>query len=93
VLDAFDLDGTQLVLLRNPWGSREFNGEWSDYDLKNWTERRKRLVEERQKIMKRERIEIGCQEDGSFWMSFEKFTKYFNAISIVRLYDYPEWKK
>lgn len=37
ILDAVELDGTQLLELRNPWGKQEWKGEWSDFDRKNWT--------------------------------------------------------
>ena len=59
-------DGKEkLVNLRNPWGHGEWNGDWCDSSPK-WTE------EIRDKLVNHD-----IKDDGSFWMSFKDFYKYF----------------
>ena len=63
-----DGEELQLVQLRNPWGSFEWKGDWSD-DSELWTDEIK--------------SKVGFQEgldDGSFWMSFEDLAYYFSRI-------------
>ena len=58
----------KMVQLRNPWGSGQFNGSWSDKD-KNWN-----LVDASEK----KRIGyVGDNDDGIFFMSWEDFWKKF----------------
>lgn len=37
ILDALEVDIYKLVFLWNPWGKQEWQGDWSDKDVKNWT--------------------------------------------------------
>ena len=65
----------KLINLRNPWGHKEWAGDWSDSSNK-WTKD----------------IRIQChnydvKDDGSFWMSFEDFIKYFIIGGICHLYQ------
>ena len=49
ILDVMEIDGHQLIQLRNPWGNdAEWKGEWHDNDRERWTERRKQIVKQRQ---------------------------------------------
>ncbi|XP_053677997.1 calpain-A-like [Anopheles nili] len=61
----------RLICLRNPWGSKEWNGPWSD-SSPAW------------KLVNDEKIsELNIvKEDGEFWMGFEDFVTYFDDISI-----------
>ena len=38
LLDLQEVDGVKLVQARNPWGTFEWTGKWSDDDTKSWTE-------------------------------------------------------
>ena len=58
-----------LFKLRNPWGQKEWNGDWSDKS-KLWTE-----------ILKNQ-LDFKDKEDGIFFMNSEDFFKYFKFITI-----------
>ncbi|XP_043540891.1 calpain-5-like [Chiloscyllium plagiosum] len=53
----FKQEKLYMIRMRNPWGSTEWNGPWSDGS------------EEWQKISKAEREKIGVtvRDDGEFW--------------------------
>ncbi|CAG7838641.1 unnamed protein product [Allacma fusca] len=64
-----------LVRLRNPWGSKEWNGAFSDRSAE-WT-----------KISKSEKDKLGLtvDDDGEFWMPYDDFISEFSDLSICRL--------
>jgi hypothetical protein len=92
VLDVAEIDEVRLIMLRNPWGKGEWKGAWSDYDNDNWTEKRRRKIEKNQRLKGREYIKIGI-DDGVFWMTIPDFLSNYISLSIVRIYEYPEWRK
>jgi hypothetical protein len=50
LLDVFEVEGTKLVQLRNPWGdTTEWKGAWGD-NSKEWTDRRKRIIYDRMQL-------------------------------------------
>ena len=68
-----DEDGNKirLVLLRNPWGDFEWNGDWSDKSDK-WTPSLKR--------------QLGWSEadDGTFWMDLNVYLPfYLNSLAYI----------
>ena len=63
----------RLIKLRNPWGEKEFNGDWSDKSNK-WTTEIKKICEFE-----------GEKDDGIFYMSFDDFVKYFLIIDIAQI--------
>ena len=65
----------RLVHLRNPWGNTEWSGDYSDSSRK-WTTN-----------LKKECGFDKSKDDGSFWMTFEDFTKYFLVAGICHLYQ------
>eukprot|EP00455_Lapot_gusevi_P000170 TRINITY_DN10070_c0_g1_i7.p1 TRINITY_DN10070_c0_g1~~TRINITY_DN10070_c0_g1_i7.p1 ORF type:complete len:371 (+),score=73.41 TRINITY_DN10070_c0_g1_i7:336-1448(+) len=82
-------DGTQLIKLRNPWGSFEWKGDWSD-DSDKWTPQLRR------------QLNVVNSNDGVFWMSYSDFLQYFRSISVckvqrgwqsVRLSDQFGWNR
>jgi calpain-15 len=77
ILDVKEVEKLRLIQIRNPWGdSMEWNGDFSD-NSKLWTESLKKAVNF-QKV-----------DDGTFWMSFTDFLKYYNDIII--LYYMDDW--
>jgi len=70
--------GTRLLEIRNPWGEFEWGGAWSD-NSSEWTS---------------EMIEVFKpsfdSKDGTFWMSYEDFFKYFNSITVCKVSNWNE---
>ncbi|KAL7072544.1 hypothetical protein ACQ4LE_008181 [Meloidogyne hapla] len=64
-----------MVRLQNPWGEKEWNGPWSDGSVE-WDQ-----VTYEQKC----RLGITANEDGEFWMPWEKFLEYFTDISVCQM--------
>jgi len=47
ILDVFEVDGSKLLQLRNPWGDEtEWKGAWGDKSTE-WNERRRRIIYDR----------------------------------------------
>ena len=65
----------KLINLRNPWGHREWLGDWSDLSEK-WTE-----------DLRNQCSNFDINDDGSFWMSFEDFNNFFVIGGICHLYE------
>lgn len=70
-----------LVRLRNPWGQREWNGDWSD-NSGLWTEDIKRQV--RQKLGEGT---CSSKNDGEFFMEFSDFIRFFGDVNIAMVDD------
>jgi calpain-15 len=71
-----DSDGEEvrLVQLRNPWGKFEWNGDWSDTSPR-WSEEL------------RDAVGWSNADDGTFWMCFEDFKRYFKWVQVCKLND------
>mmetsp|Transcript_22702 Transcript_22702/g.22453 ORF Transcript_22702/g.22453 Transcript_22702/m.22453 type:complete len:593 (+) Transcript_22702:160-1938(+) len=67
--------GQETILqIRNPWGSQEWQGDWSDQsDL--WTPELKK------------KLGWSNSDDGTFWMAFDDFARYFSSVTICRIHD------
>ena len=76
-IEEITVNGTaqKMVRLRNPWGTREWNGAWSDGSAE-W-----------ENVDEDEKARIGYEDkyDGGFWMSFEDWIDEFEAIQICIL--------
>lgn len=64
----------RLVKIRNPFGFKEWKGDWSDHS-KKWTTRLRAQVNGENK------------EDGVFFMTFEDFIKFFTRTTICFYQD------
>jgi calpain-15 len=73
ILDAKRFDKVSLLKLRNPWGSFEWKGAWSD-NAPEWD--------------KNPKIKKLCQhvsaDDGTFWISLEDFIVQFNNVDVCQ---------
>ncbi|KAK2161159.1 hypothetical protein LSH36_120g02000 [Paralvinella palmiformis] len=65
----------RLIRLRNPWGRREWSGDWGDKSHK-W-----RKVSENVRLM----LEYDNKNDGEFWMDFEDWIENFKGLYICHL--------
>jgi hypothetical protein len=61
----------RLVQLRNPWGTYEWKGKWSD---------KSKLWGEHKSIAKQ--LSFVDADDGAFWMAFDDFKKVYTRINI-----------
>lgn len=64
--------------MRNPWGSFEWSGDWSD-DSDCWTPELKALVG------------FTDEPDGTFWMSYTDFQTYFSRVQVCKIRDNYEY--
>ncbi|XP_067828278.1 calpain-5-like isoform X2 [Heptranchias perlo] len=74
LLSFFKSEKLFMIRMRNPWGSTEWNGPWSDGS------------EEWKQISKgeRERMGVTVRDDGEFWMTFHDFSVYFTDLVVCR---------
>jgi calpain-15 len=80
IINVADCLGYKLLNLRNPWGSFEWKGAWSDNSAE-WTPEMIQMLQP-----------VFDPEDGAFWMSFEDFLKNFQRIVVGKL-DFPYEKR
>lgn len=64
-------DKFRLVQLRNPWGSFEWKGAWSD---------KSKLWKEYPHIAKQ--LKFVDADDGAFWMTFDDFKEYYTRVNV-----------
>jgi len=81
VLKVVNAHGHMLVCCRNPWGTGEWKGRWSDdNDYGEWTEQ---MIKATGKVF---------EDDGKFWMSIEDFVENSVGVEYARSFG-PNWKK
>jgi hypothetical protein len=74
VLRAVEAKGKRLVLLRNPWGKKEWQGSWSD-GSKEWDAEWIAILGHR------------FGDDGQFWMTYQDFLRKYTIVDRTRLFD------
>eukprot|EP01127_Copromyxa_protea_P006068 TRINITY_DN1587_c0_g1_i3.p1 TRINITY_DN1587_c0_g1~~TRINITY_DN1587_c0_g1_i3.p1 ORF type:complete len:922 (-),score=203.17 TRINITY_DN1587_c0_g1_i3:56-2821(-) len=79
VLQVVEVLGVRLLRIRNPWGSCEWTGPWSD-ESKEWTP----------EIM--EYLNFQFADDGTFFMEFSDFASQFNRLVALLVMD-SQWDK
>lgn len=60
-----------MVEIRNPWGTTEFNGTFSDADTVNMNAYAKAALNHTQ-----------TGNDGTFWMTYDDFVLYFDGMVV-----------
>lgn len=82
---TFGDEKVRLLKIRNPWGSFEWKGDYSDFDKTNWTDEKKRYFG----------YSSSDNDDGVFYMKWEDHLKFFEDFSIVKILNDPfscTWK-
>jgi len=65
------LGKTKLIRLRNPWGTFEWKGAWAD-GSKEWKEN----------PIVRMRLRPKDEDDGSFWMPWDEFSRIYTRVQV-----------
>ena len=75
LMNLYELEeeNLKLVKLRNPWGEKEFIGDWSDKSSK-WTDQIKKRVGFDE-----------AKDDGIFYMSYDDFIKFFEIVEVLKI--------
>lgn len=79
IIDCAELTGPrgnkiQLLKIRNPWGTNEWTGDWSDKS-RTWTDEYKKI------------LNWDDAEDGTFWISYQDFIKYYTCTHVSKIHD------
>lgn len=61
----------RLVQLRNPWGTFEWKGDWSD---------KSKLWKKHPHVAKE--LKFVDSDDGAFWMAFDDFKEYYTRVNV-----------
>uniref|UniRef100_A0A7S2DAF3 Calpain catalytic domain-containing protein n=1 Tax=Octactis speculum TaxID=3111310 RepID=A0A7S2DAF3_9STRA len=76
IVHVYESFGFKLLKIRNPWGTFEWDGDWSD----------KSDMWSKHNGVKQSVSAFGGGnkdvDDGSFWMSWDDFVKYFDVIDV-----------
>lgn len=77
ILSVRAINGFRLLRLRNPWmGDSQWVGEWGDHST---------LWDQYDDI--KTALDFKGKCDGSFWMPYPLFCKYFGAVHITKTFD------
>ncbi|XP_031688162.1 calpain-5-like [Oncorhynchus kisutch] len=66
-----------MVRMRNPWGTADFTGPWSQ-GSQQWKQVGR---------AEREKMGLIVRDVGEFWMEFEDFCRYFTDVVVCRLVE------
>lgn len=78
IMDAVEKKGKRLVKVRNPWGTDEWRGAWSD-GSEQWTGEWLGLLNHT------------FGDDGVFWISYEDLLEKYTNFNRTRLFD-KDWQ-
>lgn len=79
ILDQREVVGSdgepdQIFKIRNPWGQKEWKGDWSDYKPDKWTKELMRQLNYEKK------------EEGVFWINLKDFCDEFRQVCVCKLH-------
>lgn len=80
VIQARQVKDFRLVQLRNPWGTFEWKGTWSD---------KSSMWKKHPEVAKV--LNFVDADDGAFWMSFEDFSKVYTRVNICDRTTARDW--
>jgi calpain-15 len=81
ILKVRDTGGFKLLCLRNPWGSFEWKGDWSDASP----------LWKKHPLMRSQLTDGGVfskqsdKDDGIFWMAWPDFLKFFDSVDVCEV--------
>ena len=75
VMDVRDIDGLQLIRIRNPWGHGEWTGKFADED-EAWDDH---------KGLK-DKLQYVFRDDGTWWMRYEDWCAHYNKMYICKIF-------
>jgi calpain-15 len=61
----------RLLKLRNPWGHKEWQGDWSDKSTK-WT------------LELKKQLKMKAANDGIFYINYENYLEYYDSTTICK---------
>ena len=82
VLRVEQVDGLQLLMLRNPWGRKGWRGAWGNKSPM-WDEPGGRRL--------KQKLDYEDKDDGKFWMTWQDFTVNFSEMNICKVFASSEW--
>uniref|UniRef100_A0A6S8JXE5 Calpain catalytic domain-containing protein n=1 Tax=Dunaliella tertiolecta TaxID=3047 RepID=A0A6S8JXE5_DUNTE len=71
IVNVKQVDDFRMIQLMNPWGTFEWQGAWSD---------RSPLWRQHPKVARA--VDHTAEDDGTFWMEFKDFQKYFKCLDF-----------
>eukprot|EP00300_Choanocystis_sp_HF-7_P025496 c27385_g1_i1.p1 GENE.c27385_g1_i1~~c27385_g1_i1.p1 ORF type:complete len:391 (+),score=90.42 c27385_g1_i1:148-1173(+) len=74
-----ELDGYRLLKIRNPHGTNEWKGDWSDHDAVHWTAARKAA------------LGWSDEDDGEFWISVQDFVANYRIVYVCKVFPRTDW--
>ncbi len=75
VLDIKCIDNLRLFQLKNPWSHLRWKGNFSEYDITNWTE----LLQEKLNYNPK----LACNIDnGIFWIDYDSLIRFFDVFYL-----------
>lgn len=75
VLDMQEIDGVQLVKMKNPWSHLRWKGNYSELDVNNWTEELKQALNYDPSLAEQ-------VDNGIFWIDYHSVINFFDVFYI-----------